>query len=139
MIGGKNLFKLGLPGFQPGWIDAPFADRDTGCDVFAETPMEIAFCTSSTAGLLAVLRGARLGFASVTGSGGGDLKDATVGIARSMLRRVGAKLSTTSVTDSPTFMNSRALRGAGSAMRLNGTYPFTSQVTNDWRRGKCRE
>ena len=46
---------------------------------------------------------------------------AIVGIARSMLRRAGAKLSTTSVIDSPIFMNSRALRGAGSAIRLSGT------------------
>ena len=41
--------------------------------------------------------------------------------ARSMLRRAGAKLSTTSVTASPIFMNSRALRGAGSAIRRRGT------------------
>jgi len=44
-----------------------------------------------------------------------------VGIAKSMLRRAGAKLSTTRVIDSPIFMNSRALRGGGSDIRLNGT------------------
>ncbi|MEZ5247729.1 MAG: hypothetical protein R2713_00475 [Ilumatobacteraceae bacterium] len=41
--------------------------------------------------------------------------------ARSMLRRAGAKLSTTSVTASPIFMYSRALRGAGSAISRSGT------------------
>ena len=46
--------------------------------------------------------------------------------ARSMLRRAAAKLSTTSVIASPIFMNSRALRGAGSAISRSGTYPFTS-------------
>ena len=43
------------------------------------------------------------------------------GTARSTLRFDGTKLSTTNVTDSPTFMNSRALRGAGWAIRRNGT------------------
>ena len=43
------------------------------------------------------------------------------GIARSTLLLLGTKLSTTSVTDSPTFMNSRALRGAGSAINRSGT------------------
>ena len=84
--------------------------------------------STTTGDLLAAFLGARFRFASATGSGGGDLMAAMVGMARSMLRRAGAKLSTTSVTDSPTFMNSRALRGAGSAIRLNGTYPFTSPI-----------
>ena len=43
------------------------------------------------------------------------------GTAKSMLRFAAAKLSTTRVIDSPTFMNSRALRGAGSAISLRGT------------------
>jgi tungstate transport system substrate-binding protein len=46
---------------------------------------------------------------------------AMAGTARSMLRRVGAKLSTTRATASPSFMNSRALRGAGSAIIRSGT------------------
>ena len=71
--------------------------------------------------LFATFREARFGFASTDASTGGDLMVAIVGIARSMLRRLGVKLSTTRVTDSPTFMNSRALRGAGSAIKLSGT------------------
>ena len=46
---------------------------------------------------------------------------ATFGIARSMLRRAGAKLVTTSVTASSSFMTSRALRGGGSPISRNGT------------------
>ncbi len=43
-----------------------------------------------------------------------------------MLRRAGAKLTTTTVTDSPIFMTLFALRGAGSAISRSGTYPRTS-------------
>ena len=49
--------------------------------------------------------------------------------ASSMLRRAAAKLDTTSVTASPIFMNSRALRGAGSAIRRSGTYACASPMT----------
>jgi hypothetical protein len=42
-------------------------------------------------------------------------------VARSMLLRAGAKLSTTRVTASPIFMNSRALRGGGSDISRSGT------------------
>ncbi len=42
------------------------------------------------------------------------------GIAQSMLRRSGAKLTTTSVTDSPIFITLRALVGAGFAIRRKG-------------------
>ena len=64
---------------------------------------------------------ARFGFASTVASAGSTLTVVIVGIARSMLRRAGAKLSTTKVIDSPIFMNSRALRGSGSDIRLSGT------------------
>ncbi len=47
------------------------------------------------------------------------------GTAQSMLRRSGAKLTTTRVTDSPIFITLRALGGAGSAISRNGTYPRT--------------
>ena len=43
------------------------------------------------------------------------------GTAQSMLRRSGAKLTTTSVTDSPSFITLRALVGAGFAIRRSGT------------------
>ena len=43
------------------------------------------------------------------------------GSAQSMLRRAGAKLTTTTVTDSPTFITLFALRGAGSAISRSGT------------------
>jgi hypothetical protein len=42
------------------------------------------------------------------------------GMAQSMLRRSGMKLTTTTVTDSPIFNCLRALRGGGSAIRLSG-------------------
>jgi hypothetical protein len=45
-----------------------------------------------------------------------------------MLRRAGAKLVTTSVTASPSFITSRALRGGGSPIRRSGTYPRTSPI-----------
>ena len=38
-----------------------------------------------------------------------------------MLRRSGAKLTTTNVTDSPSCITLRALVGAGSAISRNGT------------------
>ena len=60
-------------------------------------------------------------FVRLDGFGAGSVAVAIAGTARSMLRRAGAKLSTTNVTDSPTFMNSRALRGAGSAISRSGT------------------
>ena len=48
------------------------------------------------------------------------------GTQRSMLRRVALKLTTTSSTSSPSFITSRALRGAGSAINRRGTYPRAS-------------
>ena len=66
-------------------------------------------------------RGAACFLVRLAGFGAGSTAVAIAGTARSMLRRAGAKLSTTSVTDSPTFMNSRALRGAGSAISRRGT------------------
>ena len=47
------------------------------------------------------------------------------GTAQSMLRRSGAKLTTTRVTDSPSLMTVRALGGVGSAISRSGTYPRT--------------
>jgi hypothetical protein len=47
------------------------------------------------------------------------------GTAQSILRRSGAKLTTTNVTDSPSFITLRALVGVGSAMSRSGTYPRT--------------
>ena len=70
---------------------------------------------SAAARLVAALRGA----AFLNGSGATAVLIPTT--ARSMLRRAAAKLSTTKVIASPTFMNSRALRGAGSAMSRSGT------------------
>ena len=43
------------------------------------------------------------------------------GSAQSMLRRAGAKLTTTTVTDSPSFITLRALGGGGSAISRSGT------------------
>ena len=43
------------------------------------------------------------------------------GTAQSMLRRDGAKLTTTRVTDSPSFITLRALGGGGSAISRSGT------------------
>ena len=57
----------------------------------------------------------------LAGGGSTNLAVDMPATARSMLRRAGAKLSTTSVTASPIFMNSRALRGAGSAISRRGT------------------
>ena len=51
----------------------------------------------------------------------GSTTEAMFGTAQSMLRRAGAKLATTSVTASPTFITSRALRGGGSDIRRSGT------------------
>ncbi len=43
------------------------------------------------------------------------------GTAQSILRRSGAKLTTTSVTDSPICITLRALGGGGSAISRSGT------------------
>ncbi len=51
----------------------------------------------------------------------GSTTEAMFGTAQSMLRRAGAKLATTSVTASPTFITSRALRGGGSDISRSGT------------------
>jgi hypothetical protein len=58
----------------------------------------------------------------------GSTTEAMLGTAQSMLRRAGAKLATTSVTASPIFITSRALRGGGSDISRRGTYPNTSPI-----------
>ena len=85
------------------------------------TSMTAGVSGSGSATALAADLRDRFGFGSSGTSTGGILTVVIVGMARSMLRREGAKLSTTSVIDSPIFMNSRALRGAGSDIRLSGT------------------
>src|SRR5262249_3333815 len=54
-------------------------------------------------------------------AGGGATAGAMAGTARSMLRFAGPNATTTRVTDSPSAITSRALRGAGSAINRSGT------------------
>jgi hypothetical protein len=74
---------------------------------------------AATVGALTALAGFE--FLAPLGVFAGSTIDAIAGVARSMLRRGGAKLSTTNDTDSPIFMNSRALRGAGLLISRRGT------------------
>ena len=101
-----------------------FAAR--GCAAF----LAGAFAGDAAAFLAAVFRaaaffagGAAAPAASATTASPscGSTTEAMFGTAQSMLRRAGAKLATTSVTASPTFITSRALRGGGSDISRSGT------------------
>src|SRR3954451_19015613 len=118
----------GFAGWTAGCLAGSFIARFFGA---ASTTAAAAGSTGGGTGVAVAVAAAflfRFGGASRGASTGAPLTVVIVGIARSTLRRAGAKLSTTRVTDSPIFMNSRALRGGGSDMRLSGTYPFTSPI-----------
>src|SRR4051812_21268968 len=127
-----------------GWTASCLVGCLAGCFIArffggASTTGAGAGSAGAAVGVVAAVAAAflfRFGGLSAGASGGAPFTEVIVGMARSMVRRAGAQLSTTRVPVSPIFMNSRALPGGGSDIRLKGTCPFTAPIRT---RAACDE